>query len=245
MDTGPISFHWRDPFAVAGFRSAVSLHGHTYHSRELLGFIPRYAQVVPGVRQAMQRQCAKYQQIHGVEIDFNRGWWTPPLSAKGAYEIERAQITQLGIEAMVSLSDHDNMEAPFELHASGRQVPLSVEWSVPLNPSFIHLGVHNLPVDRAPQLFPAMRAYTADPEPAALAGILAELHAIPEVLTVFNHPLWDEPEIGAGLHRSMMFTFLAQHGSRVHALELNGLRPWSENSEVCRLAASAGVPAIS
>jgi len=43
----------------------------------------------------------------------------------------------------------------------------------------------------------------------------------------------------------MFRTFLAVHGSSIHALELNGLRPWSENRVVCTMARETGHPVIS
>ncbi len=245
MDQTPVSFQWRNPSQSAGFRRAVSLHGHTYYSKELLNFIPRYARNIPGLKQAVERKCAKYKQVHGVEMDFNRGWWTPPVSPKGAFALEQSQIALLGMEAMISLSDHDDIQAPLELQARSIAVPISVEWTVPLSQSFIHLGIHNLPANLAPELFKEMQSFTAHPEMKRLSELLSALHEIPEILIVLNHPLWDEPGIGDKLHRDMVDLFLKVHGAYIDALELNGLRPWTENAEVKALAASLGKPSIS
>ena len=48
---------------------------------------------------------------------------------------------------MVSLTDHDDIEAPSTLHVLPEMgdVPISLEWSAPYGPSFFHIGVHNLP----------------------------------------------------------------------------------------------------
>ena len=114
-----------------------------------------------------------------------------------------------------------------------------------LNSSFIHLGIHNLPASSAPALLEEMRGYTSHPQPGALTGILVALHEMPGVLVVFNHPLWDEPGIGNNLHRAMLDEFLKTNGTHIHAFELNGLRPWTENSQVNALAAGLNKPAIS
>src|SRR5213593_2782185 len=36
-------FHWLDPQVSRAFRSGVSLHGHTSHSRESMNMVPDYA----------------------------------------------------------------------------------------------------------------------------------------------------------------------------------------------------------
>jgi len=73
--------------------------------------------------------------------------------------------------------------------------------------------------------------------PARLLGdMLAELDAIPNVLIVFNHPLWDLYRIGAAAHEVLVNDFLVLHGQFIHALELNGLRTWAENRQVQTLA---------
>ena len=73
---------------------------------------------------------------------------------------------------------------------------------------------------------------------AQLTDMLSELHEIPNVLIIFNHPLWDLYRIGDDHHRVLVNDFLAVHGQFIHALELNGLRNWKENREVATLAAN-------
>jgi hypothetical protein len=62
------------------------------------------------------------------------------------------------------------------------------------------------------------------------------LHAIPEVLVVLNHPLWDLPCVGQPQHRRALSAFVAEYGIYLHAFELGGLRPWEENHEVMQFA---------
>ena len=55
---------------------------------------------------------------------------------------------------MVSITDHDNINAPMLLRTvpSARQIPVSVEWSAPYGGvQDFHLGIHNLPSARAKQ----------------------------------------------------------------------------------------------
>ena len=62
------------------------------------------------------------------------------------------------------------------------------------------------------------------------------LHSEPNVLVVFNHPMWDLYMMGKEKHQFLVNEFLQKNGAYLHALELNGLRNWDENREVRRLA---------
>ena len=81
-----------------------------------------------------------------------------------------------------------------------------------------------------------MQDFTAHPSDARLTEILAALHREPNVLVVFNHPMWDLYLIGKEKHQFLVNEFLQKNGAYLHALELNGLRNWDENRAVRRLA---------
>jgi hypothetical protein len=140
---------------------------------------------------------------------------------------------------MVSITDHDNIRAPMLLRTvpSARQIPVSVEWSAPYGgvQSF-HLGVHNLPSVRAQAWMAVLSEFTDNSNDARLTEILKELHSEPNVLVVFNHPMWDLYMVGKEKHQFLVNEFLQKNGAYLHALELNGLRNWDENREVRRLA---------
>ena len=248
MPAHGLHFLWRNPRVADQFRTAVSLHSHTMHSEENMAFLPRYAHLIPGVSQAIRRHEATFRSHYGKDLDYSRAWWTPPLPALDAESLERRQIQDLlQLPALVSLTDHDSITAGLNLHVMSPSsvAPISTEWTVPLGESFIHLGIHNLPAAEATAWMDHFRSWTASPDPDRLAELLAALHAIPEVLTVFNHPLWDEGLAGRDIHRQMVSRFLDRYGRWIHALELNGLRPWSENREVVVLAAARLLPIIS
>jgi hypothetical protein len=84
---------------IAHCRTGISLHSHTMHSKEYLGRLPGY--------------IAKFS-IGGYFLEreiFAKVCWTPPLSPREADALERRQIERLGLAALVSLTDHDNLEA--------------------------------------------------------------------------------------------------------------------------------------
>jgi hypothetical protein len=139
---------------------------------------------------------------------------------------------------MVSITDHDSITAPMLLRTvpSARQIPVSVEWTAPYGKQSFHLGVHNLPSARATEWMATLADYTAHPSDARLTEILRELDAEPNVLVVFNHPLWDLYLAGKEKHGFLVNEFLQVNGNYLHALELNGLRNWDENRAVGQLA---------
>jgi len=247
MKRTQIHFQWSAEKPQARFATAVSLHSHTLHSREPLDFFYRIAKHCTPARWILRRSEARYQARHGFALDLRRGWWTPPLAPRDAYSVEFDQIRSMGLAPIVSLTDHDDIEAPMSLQASGVScdIPVSVEWTVPFRNTFFHLGVHNLRPNRARATMDRLRAFTECPTDVELRAILADLHAEPGTLTIFNHPLWDETGIGAEHHRSAVVAFLAQYSEFLHAIELNGLRPWRENASAMRLAGDWSKPVIS
>jgi hypothetical protein len=238
-----VSYVWREPHAAAGFTAGVSLHSHTHQSKETLDFIAELA-TDWGVLQPIMRWCERRcLRMSGIRPDYARSYWTPPLTPRLAFDLERLQIEeQLQMQAMVSITDHDDICAPMLLRAlsSARQIPVSLEWTVPFGLGAFHLGIHNLPSATGAEWMQRMEAFTAIPvgeRPAKmLTNMLAELDEQPGVLIVFNHPLWDLYRIGTEKHRFLVNDFLAVNGQFVHAVELNGLRNWDENREVTTLA---------
>ena len=205
MAKSTISYLWRDKDAAQGFRTGVSMHSHTNQSKETLDFLANFGNQYPIMRPLISRLERRSEANHGVRVNFARSYWTPPMTPKLAFDLESQQIEKLDLASMVSLTDHDNIKAPMLLRTvpSARQIPVSVEWTAPYGgmQSF-HLGVHNLPSANAPPSgWTTLADYTANPSDARLTEILAALHKEPNVLVVFNHPLWDLYLIGKEKHR--------------------------------------------
>jgi predicted metal-dependent phosphoesterase TrpH len=189
----------------------------------------------------------RYRRLHeGRSLDYNDCWWTPPLGPREAYRVEREQIERLGMKALVSLTDHDNIEAPLLLRVlpEGRHVPISLEWTISFEGVTFHLGVHNLSARKAAAAMTAMEQFTANPRDEDLEGLLDWLADDEAVLIVFNHPYWDEKCEGPARHAAAAEKFVARYRRFVHALEVNGLRPWTENRKTLRLGMLAGVPVV-
>jgi hypothetical protein len=237
---------WRQANVRDGYSTAVSLHSHTMHSREGLDFVPRVLRRVPLAYAALEWIEERHRRQTGKPIPFERAFWRPPLNPHAAYDLEAAQIRSLlGLRPLVSLTDHDSVEACAELHAIGIDVPYSLEWTVPYHGTVFHIGVHNLPPEQARGIETAMAAATAAPVSGRTAALLAEMHAMPDVLLVLNHPFSCEELTERAAHVRLLTRFLDEFGGWVHALELNGLQPKVNNIDTIRLAAARGVPVIS
>ena len=235
-----LHFAWHNaPGILRRFQTGVSLHSHTMHSQESLDFLPAIARKVPVVRHAVDYEERQFEKRNGRRPAYDTAYWTPPASEREAFQLETKQISEtLGLEPLVSLSDHDSIEAAMHLHVVEKPeaVPVSVEWTVPYGPSFFHLGIHNLPRGEARGWMDALAGYTRTRQPRELCRLFAALAESPRILIVFNHPLWDEKGIGAAEHRKLVASFLGECGAWIHALELNGMRSWTENKQVIDLA---------
>jgi hypothetical protein len=239
-----LSCFWHGPNLGRDITAAVSLHGHTNRSKESLQLIPELARRGPMLHDALEKQCRKSR----IPVDFARAYWTPPLTPRLAYETERNQIENtLGLESLISLTDHDTIEAPLLLRMSRETVltPISLEWSVPFAGTIFHLGVHNLPSDRAQSIMNELAAYTRNPDEARLVELLPMLDAFPDVLVVFNHPLWTQTCVGVQRDDKALDEFLRCAVQFLHAFEINATRSMKENDLVRALAERWQRPVVS
>jgi hypothetical protein len=239
---------WKDQNSPESYVTGVSLHSHTNQSKETLDFLANLGNKVSWIKTAVRKVEDRARRNHRIHVDYATSYWTPPLTPKLAFDLESKQIEKIGLEPLVSITDHDNINAPMLLRtiASARHIPVSVEWSVPYggDQSF-HLGIHNLPSDTGQAWMQTFDEFTANPSNARLTEILRELHLLPNVLIVFNHPMWDLYLVGAARHAQLLRAFMEENGQYMHALELNGLRNWKENRTARTMAQQWGKLLIS
>lgn len=237
-----VSTIWRQPFAALPYQTGVSLHSHTSVSEESLTFIHQLGLRLPGLAHMLHHYQTICRERYGIDLDFLRANWRPPLQPRMAYDLERRQIQRLGLAALVSITDHDSIDAPLLLRSvpSIRHIPVSTEWSVPYGTTSFHLGVHNLRSADGTRWVQRFAALTESGDETQLTSLLRELSDDPQVLVVLNHPLWDLYNVGAAAHQHELRRFLQHNGSFIHALELNGLRHARENRAVQRLARETG-----
>lgn len=229
-------------------KTGVSLHCHTEQSKEMLDFIPHYAEKLPIINFFWRKEAKNYAEREGKGIDFSTAYWTPPLTALTVYGIEREQIENSGLEALVSLTDHDSIKANLQVNSEseGESAPISLEWTVPFDYGFFHLGIHNLPPESAEQITEDLLAFTFSgddvPNEKRLHELFAMLNDHREVLVILNHPLWDIEIVGQERHEALLRNFIREFGRWIHAFEINGFRSWSENKAVLEMADALGFP---
>jgi hypothetical protein len=230
-----LSCFWKTPTVAVEYRAAVSLHSHTNHSKESLAFIPEFLEEWPVLHWALERQYKRSD----VPVDLAKAYWMPPLTPKAAFEVERNQIqNRVGVAALVSLTDHDNIEAPKLLQTvqETRAIPLALEWTLPFRKGIFHLGIHNLPNGTAPATVQELVACAHTNSGKNLGQLLATLNELPGVLVIFNHPLWDLCGLGGPCYQDVLNQFLQENVRFLHAFELNATRGWKENGAVMQLA---------
>jgi len=227
-------------------KTGVSLHCHTEYSKEMLDFVPHYAEKLPIISYFWKKERDKYLEKEGKGIDFSTAYWSPPMTPQMVYEIEKTQINEAGLDAIVSISDHDSIDANLQVNeqTANAQAPISLEWTVPFEYGFFHVGVHNLPKNRAIEITKTLLDYTFGENPTneKLHQMFAMLNEIPEVLVILNHPLWDIEIVGQEKHEILLKHFIKEHGRWIHAFEINGFRTWSENKAVIEMAEALGIP---
>lgn len=230
--------------------TGVSLHCHTHLSKELVTFVPHYADKLPIIRSLWRKERAAFVEREGFDVNFETGFWSPPLNEHEVFAIEKKQIENLGLNPIVSITDHDEItgnvsiceETPFEF------APISLEWTVPYRYGFFHVGVHNLPKRDAHEISQKLLDYTFNEEiqdDEHLNELFSTLNEMPGILIILNHPMWDIGLLGRERHQLLLKHFIGEHGKWIHALEINGFRAWSENKTVIELAESLGKPLCS
>ena len=228
-------------------KTGVSLHCHTEFSKEMLDFVPHYAEKLPIISYFWKKERDNYLKKEGKGIDFGTAYWSPPMTPHDVYSIEKDQINKAGLEAIISISDHDMIDGSLMINERNEnsKAPISLEWTVPFEYGFFHVGVHNLPKDRAVELTEILVGYTFDKEAHStekLNELFAMLNDMREVLVILNHPIWDIEMVGKERHEILLKNFIKEHGRWIHALEINGFRTWSENKAVIEMAEALGMP---
>jgi hypothetical protein len=229
-------------------KTGVSLHCHTQYSQEMLDFIPHYAEKLPIINFFWQRERKGYFEREGKELDFSTAYWSPPMSPHNVYDIEKKQMNDAGLDAIISISDHDSIDGSLLIseRQNNAKAPISLEWTVPFEYGFFHIGVHNLPKENAVELTKTLIDYSFSDNPTneRLHELFAMLRDIPQVLVILNHPLWDIEIVGKQRHETLLEHFIKEHGKWIHAFEINGFRAWSENKAVIEMAESFGFPIV-
>jgi hypothetical protein len=86
--------------------------------------------------------------------------------------------------------------------------------------------------------------FTKEPSHERLCELMAELSSYRETLLVLNHPCCNFVKVTAEQHWKSLRLFLQLCQSWIHAIEMNGMRPWKENQSAMQLAEEYGLPLV-
>src|SRR5262252_1305187 len=92
------------------FKTAVSLHCHTQHSKESFGFLSSCVSKTPVLSNWVSGLIEAHRVETGRTIDVERCHWRPPLTAREVFDSEMEQIEALELAPMVSITDHDDID---------------------------------------------------------------------------------------------------------------------------------------
>ncbi len=217
------------------YNAAVSLHSHSEKSKEGLGFVPRYAPRIPILSTFYRLEQNRYMTKNGRSFDFRRAYWLPPLPPEAVIKSERERIEgELQMQPLISISDHD------QISIVDGYAPC-VEWSIAIHGIPLHLGIYNLPLPNLTEIYEEVLAQKKPAGQSRIMEVLCWLNEYKELLIVLNHPFADIGSRRKPHVKKAVDHLLKKAQGLIHALEINGYRPWRENLNVASLADALGL----
>jgi predicted metal-dependent phosphoesterase TrpH len=223
------------------FRYAVSLHNHSCHSIEKLAALNHvvkktYMRPLSGILQS-SFGLGGIANLNYAEVTFN-----PPYTPEDVYRMEAESAARWGFQGVhLAITDHDefagNLALLQERPDLKGHIAVSEELSLWFHGHLFHLGVCHLPESRAEETHAQIQAAARDQRYDELFETLAASGC----LVVFNHPLlpW-----GPEAKIIPATELLSRYGWAIHALEVNGMRPYEENQRVLELAQQWRKPVV-
>ena len=131
MTGSQVSYLWNNARAAEGFVSGVSLHSHTNRSKETLDFIVKLANEYSYFKSIISREEQRCQRDHSLCVNYAASYWTPPLTPRLAFDLESRQIAEsLQVEPLVSITDHDDIQAARRLWLTAWLPSIRTMWMI-------------------------------------------------------------------------------------------------------------------
>jgi len=229
------------PNSAREFAGAVSLHNHCEHSIEKLASLDEVIKL--GFMRPFRNILQSAFGLSAVsDLRYRDVYYRPPLSAAEVFSAEAKQALHLGFANLLfAVTDHDEIAGGLDLlHArptDTTRIALGEELSFQFCDNLFHLGVLGLPKSELLEVHASLQAAARDGNGDKLFELLDD----ERYLVILNHPLvpWGQLSPEAPTR-----ALLQRYGSRIHALEYNGMRSRQENDAVLRLAQEAGKPVV-
>jgi hypothetical protein len=232
----------RCPHPAREFCSAVSLHNHSDHSIETMGFLNQVVKL-----RFMRPFRGLLQSAFGLagiaDLNYADISYRSPLSVEDVLLTESASVAALGFAGVhLGITDHDEIAGSLELlrahPEAAKRNPLGEEISIYFDDYLFHLGVTGMPASGIEQLHAGLQSAARERR----LNDLFEMLRGSDSLVVFNHPLvpWGK-DAGRKIPAEAL---LSRYGWAIHALEYNGMRSREENDRVLQLARHLGKPVV-
>jgi hypothetical protein len=232
----------RCPHPAQEFGYAVSLHNHSNHSIESMGFLNQVVRL-----RFMLPFRSLLQSAFGLadiaDLNYADIYYRSPLTVEDVLQAESASVAELGFEGVhLGITDHDEISGCLELLRAhpeeAHRNPLGEEISIYFDDYLFHIGVTGMPAAGIEQFHVGLQLAARE---RRLDDLFEMLRASGS-LVVFNHPLvpWGK-DVGRKIPAEAL---LSRYGWAIHALEYNGMRSQEENDRVLQLAKHVGKPVV-
>ena len=224
------------------FKLPVSLHGHSYHSEEILGRMNQIMKL-PVLNVIHELFNHEFRAKAHDDLNYEDLHYCPPISPEEIHAMELNNVKFMGFEdILLTITDHDKIAACHELQETRPDLipktSISEELTVFFNHQSIHLGVHGIPVRESEQIHSQLQMLCKKRDFDSVFDLLKATGC----LVILNHPLWHLKMVGD--FDSVVSIFMKRYKQFIHALEFNGLRTKSENCKVIDWARSLQLPLI-
>jgi hypothetical protein len=221
---------------------AVSIHNHSNHSIETMGFLNEVV-CIPWMRPFRSTLQAAFG-LGGIEsLNYNDIDYLAPLTPEEVLRTETAAAVALGFDGVhLGITDHDEVNGSLELRQAhpelAKRIALGEELSIHFDGYLFHIGITGMQAETARELHTELQQLSEENRLDELFERLKESG----YLVIFNHPLvpWGSPRTG-GVPAPEL---LKRYGWAIHALEYNGMRSKKENDAVLELAREVRKPVI-
>jgi hypothetical protein len=239
----------RAPNCAKEFAGAVSLHNHCEHSIENLGSVDQVIKL--GFMKPFRGILQSAFGLSAIsELRYQDVYYRPPLSAADVLSAESEAAFHLGFSNfLLAITDHDEVAGGLDLLRAhpddSDRFALGEELSFRFDGHLFHLGVLGFQLAQLQAAHAALQSAArgtphSNPHSNQCDALFDLLYG-QGYLVVLNHPLvpWGQspPEIPTR-------ALLQRYGSRIHALEYNGMRSREENDAVLRLARESRKPVV-
>jgi len=214
-------------------------HAHSSYSVENMGFLNDFVKCYATLERFNRKFAAYFYRKTGEKLDYQRVWWSPPVSPKELYFSEMKGIKKEGFENFIlSVTDHDTIDGSMQLAKSYNNAWIGEELSLTFQPlgHLFHVNVLGMPLKKANRIHSMLQKKKENSD--KVFSYLSNK----ECILILNHPYWNVDRKKP--FKGVLEKFVSEYHNDIDALEINALRPHLENFFVKQLSKKTGIPLV-